>query len=126
MDSALHALDALYATGHWLVGAGRHRDAISLFRTMLLVDGRDERGWLGLALCHEALDEHEKAISLCKLAKAACAGGAIRCTIARARMYRALNADGDAIDAYREAARLAEDANEPELSSIIRQEGGVP
>jgi hypothetical protein len=126
VNPALHALDTLYATGHWLVCAGRHRDALSLFRTMLLVDARDERGWLGLALSHEALDEHEKAIVLCKLAANACEGGAIRCTIARARMQRLLGADAEACDAYREAARLADEATDHELASMIAEEGGVP
>jgi tetratricopeptide (TPR) repeat protein len=125
MNPTTDTLEALYATGHWLIALDRHRDALSLFRTMLLVDARDERGWLALATCHEALDEPEKAIALYLLAASACEDGALRCTIARARLHRALGSTAEAVDAYREAARLAEANEHDELAAVVAAEGGV-
>jgi len=122
MSYTTQTLDALYSTGHWLLAQERHRDALSVFRTMLLVDARDERGWLGLATCHEKLEEMAKAIELCRLAVSACAPNAVRVAIARARMHRALGAHDDARDAYEEALALADAANEDELAAMISQE----
>ncbi len=114
-------LDALYAVGHALLERDRTRDAISLFRTMLLVDGRDERGWLALATCHERLDEPEKAIALCELAATACEAP-VRCVIARARLHRTLGADDAAREAYAEAARLADMQDDRELGELVALE----
>lgn len=125
MNAASQTLEALYSAGHWLVGQDRHREAVSLFRTMLLVDARDERGWLALAACHENLDEPEKAIALCELAVSACEGKAVRCTIARARLVATHRSIDEAREVYEEAARLAETLGETELGELIAQEGGV-
>ena len=116
MNPTTQTLDALYATGHWLMSQDRHRDALSLFRTMLLVDARDERGWLALVACHEELDETEKAIALCRLV------GSARCTIARARLHRAAGDRYDANEAYDEALRLAEAMNDDDLAALITAE----
>jgi tetratricopeptide (TPR) repeat protein len=115
------ALDALYATGHALLERDRARDALALFHTMLLVDPRDERGWLALATCHEQLDEPEKAIALCELAAGACEAP-VRCAIARARLHRSLGATDAAREAYGEAARLAEAGDDRELTTLIAEE----
>ncbi len=125
MDATGHTLEALYAAGHWLVEQDRPRQAISLFRTMLLVDARDERGWLALATCHEKLDEPEKALALCQLALSACDGKAVRCTIARARLHRTLGDREEALAAYGEAARIAESIGDDELAAIIAGEVGA-
>lgn len=122
MQAVTQTLEALYATGHWLIGQGRHRDALPVFRTMLLVDARDERGWLALATCHEALEEPAKAIELCRLASAACEGKGLRCTIARARLHRALGETDEAREVYEEAARLADELDEHELAELIAAE----
>ena len=123
MNTVTQTVEALYAVGHWLVGRERHREAISLFRTMLLVDAADERGWLALATCHERLDEPEKAIALCRLASAACDGKAVRCTVARARLHKALGDDDEASEAYSDAARVAEMVGDHELAAVIALEG---
>jgi tetratricopeptide (TPR) repeat protein len=122
MNTTAQTLDALYATGHWLMQQDRHRDALSLFRTMMLVDARDERGWLALAICHEKLDEIEKAIELCRLAVSACGPHAVRCTIARARLSRASGDHADAVEAYEQALRFAEALNDGELEELIESE----
>lgn len=124
MNSNAQTLDALYAVGHGLMGQDRHHEALSLFRTMLLVDAHDERGWLALATCHEQLDELEKALALCDLAMRACEG-AVRVAIARARLFRALGAADEARQAYAEAAELAAEADTQELASLIQTERGA-
>jgi len=125
MSSTGPTLEALYAAGHWLIEQDRPRQAISLFRTMLLVDPRDERGWLALATCHEKLDEPEKAIALCQLALDACDGKAVRCTIARARLHKARGERDDALAAYDEAARIAESLDDRDLTALIASEAVV-
>lgn len=125
MNPNAQTLDALYAVGHRLVAQDRARDAISLFRTMLLVDARDERGWLALATCHEKLDEPEKAIALCLLASSACEGKALRCAVARARLLNAIGEQEESRLAYVDAARMAESLADDEMVALIALEGGV-
>jgi hypothetical protein len=122
MKTTLQAVDTLYATGHWLVSQDRHRDAISVFRTMLLFAARDERGWLGLVTCHDALGENDKALSLSRIAASVCDGGAIRCTIARSRIHRTQGDEDAATDARREAERLAEALGDDDLRGVIASE----
>ena len=125
MDANAQTLDALYAVGHRLVALDRARDAISLFRTMLLVDARDERGWLALATCHEKLDEPEKAIALCLLASSACDDKAVRCAVARARLLLTLGEAEESRTAYADAARMAESLADDEMVALIALEGGL-
>lgn len=125
MNPNAQTLDALYAAGHWLMQQGRHRDALSLFRTMMLVDARDERGWLALAICHETLDEVGKAIALCRLAVSACGPHAVRCTLARARIHRANGDHAEAVEAYEEALRSAEVLDDAELEALIENESSM-
>jgi tetratricopeptide (TPR) repeat protein len=119
MTATGETLEALYSAGHWLIEQERATDAVSLFRTMLLVDPRDERGWLGLGACHEKLDEPEKAIALYRLAASAC-DAPVRCTIARARLHEFLGDIGDAAEAYEEAARLS-NGHDHALSRLIAE-----
>jgi tetratricopeptide (TPR) repeat protein len=125
MNDTTRTVDALYAVGHRLIALDRHRDALSLFRTMLVVAPQDERGWLALGACHEALDETEKALVLYSLADAACDGKALRCTIARARLHRTLGAPDEAAAAYADAARLAEAIDDEEAFALVEQERGA-
>ncbi|HVH47517.1 MAG TPA: hypothetical protein VM925_34515 [Labilithrix sp.] len=125
MNATTHTLDALYAVGHRLIGQERPRDALSLFRTMLLVDARDERGWLALATCHELLAEPDKALTLYRLASTACEGKAVRCAIARARLHRSLGANDEATDAYEEAARMAEALDDDDAAALVAREAGA-
>lgn len=121
MDANARTIEALYAVGHRLISEDRPRDAIALFRTMLLVDPRDERGWLGLATCHEMQDELEKALALCELATSTCESPA-RITLARARIHLRLGARFEAREAYAEAARLACESGDRELAELVARE----
>lgn len=125
MNDTTGTLNVLYSVGHRLLDLERHHDAISLFRTMLIVDPSDERGWLALATCHEALDETDKAIAICRLAETACGGRAFRCMIARARIQRALGANEEAALTYEHALSLAESHGDDEAHELLQSELGA-
>jgi hypothetical protein len=86
-------VEAVYATGHWLLTRERAADAAKVFRVMLQIAPRDERGWLGLGECHERIDQFRIAAELYG-AGSVIAGGArsvsVRCLLARARMMSRL------------------------------------
>jgi len=46
--TSTRAVEALYATGHWLLSQERIAQAIVVFRAMIHVAPHDERGWLAL------------------------------------------------------------------------------
>jgi tetratricopeptide (TPR) repeat protein len=125
MNTTTQTQDALYLVGHRLIGLQRYRDALSVFRTMLLVNPRDERGWLALATCHQELDEPEKAITICHLAEVACENKAVRCTIARARIHRSLGSFEEAAEAYAQASRVADALDDRDAAIVIASEGGA-
>lgn len=79
------AAEALYSTGHWLLGRERLADAADVFRLMLQLVPEDERGWLGLASAHERLRQPDIAL---ELLRAACEATppALRCRQARCRL----------------------------------------
>jgi tetratricopeptide (TPR) repeat protein len=97
-------IEALYAAGKWLLDAQRPLDAAHVFRGMLVAAPVDERAWLGLGACHEALGQASIAIELYASGASSCASA--RCHVARARLLRALGRDeeaSDAVDAAEEA-----------------------
>ncbi len=60
----LGAFEAFYAAGHWLYSQRRFEDAVTVFRAVIRLAPSDERGWLALGACHEALDRHDVALEL--------------------------------------------------------------
>jgi tetratricopeptide (TPR) repeat protein len=116
------ALEALYATGHWLYSRDRFAHAQSVFRAMVHIAPEDERGWLGLGACHEALDQEDIALQLYETA----AGMAIapRCDLARARILRRRGRDTEAYRAVEQAARIAEQLRDDELRRLVAAERG--
>ncbi len=87
LTEAREACDALYAAGHYMLGRDRIDDAAALFRTILLADARDERGWLALGACHERVEQYGMAEELYS-AGAQIARSPVRCLIAVARLFR--------------------------------------
>lgn len=116
-----HAIEALYATGHWLFTSARHADAAKVFRAMTLACPSDERGWLALGACHEAIGQHRIAIELYTVASLA-AAPAIRCTIARGRALRSTGRDDDAADAFALARDAAMEEDERALVGVASAE----
>jgi tetratricopeptide (TPR) repeat protein len=118
------ALEALYATGHWLYSQDRIPHAQSVFRAIIVLASDDERGWLGLGICHEALDQHDIALELYEAAT----GEAIapRCELARARILRRRGREAEARAAIAQAARIAEQQRDHELRRLVVAEGWQP
>lgn len=121
MQAPEQSIEALYATGHWLLSAERFADAAVVFRAMALASPSDERGWLALGTCHEAIGQHRISTSLYEIAGEV-AAPAIRCRIARARSLRALGHDDEAAEALEHARDLAIDRDDDDLIAIIEHE----
>jgi hypothetical protein len=115
------AIEALYATGHHLLGADRATDAAKVFRAMLLVAPLEDRAWLGLGACHETLDQPELALEIYASANVL-SHRTVRCAIARARLLRAVGRDGDACDALDFAEQGAELCEDDTLGALIAAE----
>lgn len=121
MTTPTPPVEALYATGHWLLGAERFADAAIVFRTMALAAPTDERSWLALGACHEALGQLAIATSLYEIASAV-AAPAIRCSIARARLLRTLGRDDEALELFERARDLALDHGDETLLALATSE----
>jgi tetratricopeptide (TPR) repeat protein len=119
------AIEALYATGHWLYSQQHIDHAMKVFRAMIHFAPDDERGWLALGACHEAKDQHDIALELYGAA-AAMAHAAPRCELARARLLRARGREEDANEAIAQAARIAEELHDDELRALVADERGRP
>lgn len=116
------AIEALYATAKWLLDENRTIDAIHVFRAMLVAAPIDERGWLGLAACHEMLGQSSIALDLFAYGAATCGG--VRCHVGRARLLRALGRDDEAeaaLDAAESALSSSHDDAEHALVAYERR-----
>jgi len=119
------AVEALYATGHWLYSQQRISHALTVFRAMIHIAPHDERGWLALGACHEAQDQPDIALELYGAAGNV-AKTAPRCELAKARILRARGRDQEARDAVEEAARVADDLRDEDLRLLVAAERGRP
>jgi tetratricopeptide (TPR) repeat protein len=117
----LSAVEAFYAAGHWLYTQDRFDDAVTVFRAIIRIAPADERGWLALGACHEALDRHDVALELYDEARRV-ASAAPRCDLARARILRSRGLTGDAREAFAEAERAARLVDDDDLHSLIASE----
>jgi Tfp pilus assembly protein PilF len=114
------ACNALYAAGHHLLNRHRVDDAAVLFRTMLLADSTDERGWLALGACHERLDQDSMAEELYN-AGAQIARSRVRCLVAVARLLRKGEHEraDEALEIARDLAVTAEEVSLVERESRL-------
>jgi tetratricopeptide (TPR) repeat protein len=119
------AIEALYATGHWLYSQTRYSHAQSVFRALIHIAPEDERGWLALGACHEALDQQDIAMELY-----AAAGSVVptapRCELARARIFRRRGLAREARESIEEAARIADELRDDELRRLVASERRRP
>jgi hypothetical protein len=124
--SRKNAIDAIYATAHWLLGRELTADAAKVFRTMILAAPGDERGWLGLGECHERIRQPRIAAELYGAGSAV--GGptegapSVRCLLARARVLVALDRQDEAERAIQAAAQAAEAQGSEELEALVASE----
>jgi tetratricopeptide (TPR) repeat protein len=119
--TSTRAVEALYATGHWLLSQERIAQAIVVFRAMIHVAPHDERGWLALGACHEAREQHSIALELYGAASEV-ARSTPRCDLARARILRSRGQSQEAIDAIEQAALVAERTKDEDLQSLVDAE----
>jgi tetratricopeptide (TPR) repeat protein len=117
----LSAVEAFYAAGHWLYTQGRFDDAVTVFRAVIRLAPEDERGWLALGACNEALDRHDVALELYDEARRV-SSAAPRCGLARARILHARGQSTDARQAFAEAERAASLVDDDELRALIEAE----
>jgi tetratricopeptide (TPR) repeat protein len=115
------AVEALYATGHWLYSQDRFSHAQSVFRALIHIAPEDERGWLALGACHEAMDQHDIALEL-YVAAGSVVHTAPRCELARARILRRRGLLSEAREAVEEAARIADELRDDELRRLVASE----
>jgi Flp pilus assembly protein TadD len=119
------AADALYATGHLLLEQQKPAHASGVFRAMALLAPTDERAWLGLGACHEAIDQIMIALEMYGTGRML-ARAAVRCELARARLLTKLGRDEDADDARTRAEELAEAENDETLRTLVANERRTP
>src|ERR1700730_1208133 len=118
-------VEAVYATAHWLLARERAADAAKVFRVMLQIAPRDERGWLGLGECHERVDQLRIAAELYG-AGSVIAGGtrsvSVRCLLARARMMSRLGRSAEIEWILDTAERAALEQADEELMHLVASE----
>jgi hypothetical protein len=132
VQSRKSAIEAIYATAHWLLGRERVADAAKVFRTMIRAAPGDERGWLGLGECHERIHQPRIAAELYGAGSLAASvkrvgDGAgivpsVRCLLARARVLAANDRAEDALGALEAAAQAAADQDDDELATLVAKE----
>jgi tetratricopeptide (TPR) repeat protein len=129
MTDALHvspgAIEALYATGHWLYSQLRIEQAMPVFRAMIHIAPEDERGWLALGACHETQDQSGIALEIYGAATAV-APTAPRCELARARILFGRGMTREAEAALAEAARIADQTHDEELRTLVAMQRRRP
>ena len=113
-------LDALYATAYALVQAQRFADAACVFRAMLKAAPTDERAWVGLGECHERVGQPHLALEIFGAGSLA-ARPSVRCTLARARVLRALGQSATLEETLEEARTLAALIESDELRRLVEQ-----
>jgi hypothetical protein len=116
------ALEALYATGHWLLSQSRSKDAADVFRAMAQAKPEDERAWLGLGQAHESASHQVIAKEMYVTGVTLARGG--RCAIALARLLREFGHDASAADAIDFAAQVADEREDESLGALVRFERG--
>lgn len=109
--------ELLVAVGAEAYRAERYADAAAMFRTHLLARPNSARAWCLLAMCHDAVDDLDRAASLYELAAMAPERGNVTEKIAayRARTLAALDRNDEA---ERVLATLDDADLEPELEAV--------
>jgi hypothetical protein len=117
------AIEALYATGHWLLGQCRHKDAADVFRTMVNAQPEDERGWLGLGQAHEGANQKLIAREMYLTGVTIAHGG--RCAIALSRILGDMGQDAEAAEVIDFADAVAKENDDEALAALVSHERGV-
>ena len=123
--AALHARKAalaeqLYASAHAALEEGEDDRARQLFCLMLVCEPRDERGWVGLGVCHErAGDDHLARTAAIYTIGLRLVGESAWLGLGRARTLNKMGRYYEALVAF----DAAEDAtDDPRIIAAIREE----
>jgi hypothetical protein len=119
------ALEALYAAGHWLLSRERVTDAAAVFRGMAVLAPDDERPWLALGACHEALKQTQLALDIYGTSQVLTRPG-VRSRLARARLLEGLGREDEADEVRVTAEELADALGDPTLIALVSAERGAP
>src|SRR5262249_15423936 len=111
------AAEALYAAGHLLLEQQNPTHASGVFRAMALLAPGDERSWLGLGACHEAVEQDVLALEIYGAGRAL-SRAPIRLELACARVLRRLGRDREAEQALDRAEHLADIDDDDVLSAL--------
>jgi tetratricopeptide (TPR) repeat protein len=115
------AAEALYATGHLLLGDDKPAHASGVFRAMALLAPTDERAWLGLGACHEAIGQDLVALEMYGTGRTL-ARTPVRAELARARQLRKLGRDDESERALERAETLAAALDDEVLALLVSEE----
>jgi Flp pilus assembly protein TadD len=124
MADRRRATEALYATGHLLLGEEKPAHASGVFRAMALLSPSDERAWLGLGACHEALGHDLIALEMYGTGRVL-ARAPVRSEVARTRLLRKLGRDDEAEHALARAEELADALDDEILKLLVAEERGT-
>jgi tetratricopeptide (TPR) repeat protein len=114
------AIEALYATAHWLLSRERPHDAADVFRAMAFFAPADERAWLGLGTCHSKVGQPQLALEI--FGTGAALARSVRCELARARALSEEGRDRDAEVALERAARMADEQDDDDARALVSRE----
>jgi Flp pilus assembly protein TadD len=114
-------LEGLYAVAHGLLDAGRVVEAVHAFRVMVRFSPTDERGWLGLAKCHQDLGDDEVATELLGAGSLVSSPRSARCLVALARIRAHEGDRRAAAELLDEARNIAEETDASLLPVIISE-----
>jgi hypothetical protein len=123
MNTLEQAIEGLYATGHWLLGQCRFKDAADVFRTMVNAQPEDERGWLGLGQAHDGANQKLIAREMYLTGVTLAHSG--RCAIALARILRDTNQDAEAAEVIDFADAMAKETDDGALAALVSYERGA-
>jgi tetratricopeptide (TPR) repeat protein len=118
------ALDRIYTLGLELHAVGRYEDAASAFRMFLLHVPAEERGYLALGRCHEALGEEMIALEIYEAAIGSALTSA-HAHLARGRILLDLGQNEEADMAFDDAERAAQGEYDDFIETLIAFERGA-
>ena len=122
MNTLAQAIEALYTTGHWLLGQCRFKDAADVFRAMATAQPEDERAWLGLGQAHEGANQKLIAREIYLTGVTLAHGG--RCAIALSRILRDMGQDAEAAEVIDFADTAAKQNDDEALAALVSYERG--
>lgn len=120
-DDKARAIEGVYATGHWLFSQERYKDTADVFRAMVTMAPEDERGWVGLGMCHEAFEQ-------LRIAKEIFAAGTtlarspLRCAVALVRVLKRLGDEDAASEILAMADEMAERSMDDDAKLLVDEE----